>query len=217
MIIHKHFLIVILCLFIEIIIVPNIKIGQVMNYLKTFYDGLKYAIGSDKPRNYNPGSKTNNKYSSLNNILHPVFKDEYNVLKQIKYENLLKKSYNNKNYDTNYDTNYSLEKDELKSLTFVNYYLKIEPFSELNKQNKNYFHTNSNTDTNNTHEKSNNYELNNDLDSDNSVCSISSTYSDEDSFTIDMKKNQTTKQILIKNILIGFLLIVYFTKNPAEK
>jgi len=86
-----------------------------MNYIKNFYNQLKIVVGSNEPKKINVQVKTNNKYLIKNAILHPIFKDEYNIFKQQKY-NIFKENmydYNNKDESDDCD---KLEKDEIKSI-----------------------------------------------------------------------------------------------------
>ena len=82
-----------------------------MNYIKKFYSGFKELVYPREPIKSNYVTKNN--YLIKNSILKPVFKDEFNVLANIKYQKLFQVKPNVYTSINPIDICAELEKDEL--------------------------------------------------------------------------------------------------------
>lgn len=82
-----------------------------MNYIKNCYNQLRFVDCPMEFKKNNYVVKTNNKYLIKNSILHPIFKDEYNIFKGQKY-NIFSKNINN--FEIVKKDSVQLEKDEIK-------------------------------------------------------------------------------------------------------
>ena len=82
-----------------------------MNYIKKFYSGFKELTYPREPIKSNYVTKNN--YLIKNSILKPVFKDEFNVLANIKYQKLFQVKPNVYTSINPIDICEELEKDEL--------------------------------------------------------------------------------------------------------
>jgi hypothetical protein len=82
-----------------------------MNYIKQFYSGFKELTYPREPIKSNYVAKNN--FLFKNTIFKPVFKDEFNVFSNIKYQKLFQTTPNIYTSINPIDTCVELEKDEL--------------------------------------------------------------------------------------------------------
>ena len=106
-----------------------------MNYIKKFYSGFKELTYPREPIKSNYVTKNN--YLIKNSILKPVFKDEFNVLANIKYQKLFQVKPNVYASINPIDTCAELDKNELYYEKISSNHVDLNNINSVDNENSN--------------------------------------------------------------------------------